>query len=208
MSIIRTPLFAVKTQGYLTMAACLTANNNILTNGITPETKLVKQITNGNYYAFETNSFEYIFMIDTKLKYFNNFDSKNFATKVHIVGQDQIALNYGISLYNNNKTITFSDILNSPKLSHKYSREFGKAGITSGEYVTSLNDTYVTIFNGCPYDMSKINYLHPVNYTLAYKITEPNGKIVNKFSVICAIKYKCNCEDRVFSFATGMYQTA
>lgn len=207
MSIIRTPLFPVKSQGYLTMAACLTANNNIL-NGISPETKLVRQVTNGNYYSFETNSFEYIFMIDTKLKYFNKFNSNTFATKVQIVGQDQIALNYGISLYNNNKTITFSDIINNPKLSHKYSIEYGKAGITSGEYVKSLNETYVTIFNGCPFDMSKVNYLHPVNYTLAYNIKEPSGKIVKKFSVMCAIKYKSNCEDKVFCFATGMYQTA
>ena len=207
MSIIRTPLFPVKSQGYLTMAACLTANNNIL-NGISPETKLVKQVTNGNYYSFETNSFEYIFMIDTHLKYFNHFDSKTFATKVHIVGQDQIALNYGISLHNNNKTITFSDIINNPKLSKKLSREYSPNGITAGAYVTSLNDTYVTIFNSCPFDMSKVNYLHPVNWTLAYKITEPNGQIVKKFSVMCAIKYKSDCEDKVFSFATGMYQTA
>jgi hypothetical protein len=206
MSIIRTPLFPVKSQGYLTMAACLTANNNIL-NGISPETKLVKQVTNGNYYSFETNSFEYIFMIDTHLKYFNHFDSKTFATKVHIVGQDQIALNYGISLHNNNKTITFSDIINNPKLSKKLSIEYSPNGITAGEYVKSITNTWCTIFKGLPFDMSKVNYYHPVTWTVKYNIMEPSGKRVEKFSVMCAIKYKSNCEDKVFSFGSGIYQS-
>ena len=208
MSSTRTPLFPVKTQGFLTLGACLTANNKILADGITPETKIVKQITNGNYYALETNSYEYVFMIDTQLKYFNNkINYETFATKVHIVGHDQIALNYGINLYSNNKTITFGDIIRNPKLSNKYSEQYGTNGITSGEYVKSINKTWCDIFNGLPYDMSKVKLYHPVNWTVRYNIMEPSGKRVEKFSVMYAIKYNYKGEDRVFSFGSGIYQS-
>lgn len=169
--------FNVKNYIFITFGNTITFDKEIFEKGITPETKIVYQLNNSNYYDLSKNSYRFLFIYDFKLDDFINLTNN---INPIIISQDQIRLNFNTPLViKPNKYLKLNYILTHPKLSNKYSIQYGESGITLGKYTEGIIKLLQTIANKCPVNMSKINEYHPEYYVCDYDYLDLDGKIKN-----------------------------
>lgn len=205
MSIILQPILT----NYLfqTLGTYYVQNANEL-KSVNPNTKIIKQLQNSNYYNFERNEFRYMFVFNFTLEDFINAKSEN----VELISNDQIRLNFHTSLVKpNGQTITLNDIRNNPRSKNTYSVEFGTKGITLEYYVNTLiNTTMPQILKQCPTNMKSVNQFNPEYYLTTYDFTSLDGELTKKTSNVAAIKYTKIVNDKpvqyVLLFGAGLQE--
>lgn len=198
------------TTNYLfqTLGTCLVLNKRILREGINPNTEILQQLRNSNYYDLEGNLFKYMFVFSFTLDQFlNQTDLEN----VQFVSYDNVRLNFYTKLVRpGGKTITYSDVANNEQLKNRYSRQYGRKGITLGEYMkdTAMENMKV-ISQQCPVNMAAVKEYSPEYYIATYDKLGIDGTLNKKTSNICTIRYRDNKEnfDRVLMFGSGLSET-
>ncbi len=204
---------------FITFGNAITYFKEILLNGITPITEIVRQLRNSNYYDLKNNSFKYMFIYDFKLKDFVNPTEKSVANS-KFISHDQIRLNFSTPLIiKPNKFLSPKYILKHPKLASNYSIQYGKSGITLGQYNDYVIKALPIILGNWPVDMSKVDEFHPEYYVGDYEYISLDGSKTIKRSTFGAMKYikhscghkgkKCcskNCKEKVIFWGTGLFE--
>jgi hypothetical protein len=200
---------------FITFGTTITINKKIIQE-ITPETEIVRQLRNSNYYDFEGNSFKYMFIYKFDLHDFVNINTKNVLNAKYI-SHDQIRLNFRTNLIiKKNKFLSPKYILTHPKLSNKYSTQYNKSGITLGKYNDAIINGLPIIISKWPVNMSKVDNFHPKYFVTDYEYIDLEGNTTIKKSTFGAIKYiehKCNnckkkcpkyCKQKIIFWGTGL----
>lgn len=190
---------------FQTLGTSVVLDKKLLASGVTPNTELIKQLRNSSYYDLKGNSYKYMFVYLLTLEQFvtqTDFDN------VQIISFDQVRWNFSTQLIKpNGKTITIGDIINNPEYSKRLSKQYGKDGITLGEYMNFIKEnSFYQIAQQCPINMTATNEYNPEYYLPTYDILAINGTRDVKTSNVCAVKFTDLTDNvqKVFLFGSGL----
>lgn len=191
-------------------------NRSEVSNGITPNTRIIQVCKNSDYNDFVANGYKYMFLFDETLeKWINNTDDGNKQGR--IITHDQIEYNYYTPLITGNTILTPGAILTNSNLFTKRSIQNTVNGPTLEEYITSFLGAYSEIKSQCPHNMANVGYFQPRFYLAEYSILSVSSNRDSetgtftpsvKTSIIGVMKYKDSKTnvDRVLWLGTGLQQ--
>jgi len=217
------------TQNYLfqSLLTILSANKEILQNGINPNTEVFLQHENRTFEILRGNGYKYNFIYNFDWDDFLNASERIRLTEV--ISHDQITKNFGAplvyfggiqELYRRvspnpfrqgfiqrmrrpiYKTATIGFLSNLPPV---YSRQYSEQGITLQSYMQTVIDQLPIIISHCP-DLTNVQEHHPLSYIDNYTYTDLLGQTTVKTASFTAIKYTQNGNKKVLFFGTGLQE--
>ena len=215
------------TQNYIyqSLLTTLSANKEILQNGVTPTTEVFLQYENRTFEILRNNGYKYNFVYNLDL---NDFLNPSDIQRTEVISHDQITKNFDTplvyfggfqylyrrvepspfrqgyiqqlrrSIYH---TATIGYLYNLPPV---HSKQYPN-GITLTSYMQSVIDQLPVIIRHCP-DLTNVQEYHPLSYVHEYTYTDLLGQVTTKTASFTAMKYTHNGNKKVLFFGTGLQE--